>query len=55
MNKEKKLLERIAYLRPAINGSMKFALHGPKWLPVSVRKIPLSCVCWFLSLHMIGI
>lgn len=53
--KEKKLLGRTAYLRPAINASVKFARFGPKFLPSFVLKMPLAFVCWLVSLHMIGI
>jgi hypothetical protein len=36
-----------------MNLSIDFFFHGPAWLPVRVRKMPVQVVCWFMSLRLL--
>lgn len=40
----KALAARTAWLSPSLRRSIRWALHGPWWLPVRVRRLPLDVV-----------
>lgn len=55
MSTEKELYRRTRYLTRLVHLACDFALHGPAWLPAGVRRIPLSLLLWFMSLHLVGL
>jgi len=40
----KALASRTEWLSPTLRRSLRWALHGPWWLPVRVRRLPLDAV-----------
>lgn len=52
---EKQLIHRTRYLSRYINSAVAFALRGPVWLPMKVRKIPLTVLLKIYALHTIGL
>lgn len=41
---EVELLRRTRWLSPALNWSVRFANHGPVWLPRPARVLPLHVI-----------
>lgn len=51
----KALGARTAWLRPAFQWSVRFALQGPWWLPGCVRRVPLGVVVWLQRRELRGL
>lgn len=48
----RKLFERVRWISGAVTWSVRFANHGPAWLPVRLRVIPLQLVAKIIQLHV---
>lgn len=46
-----RLTRATAYLRPALEWSVRFSLDGPPAVPRGLRKVPLHIVCALFKAH----
>ena len=52
----RELTERLpCWLGPFTNWSARFALRGPRWMPMPVRKVPLHLACFTVKLYVKGV
>jgi hypothetical protein len=53
---EKQLLELLpAWWRNAFNRAIHYALHGPKWVPMHIRKLPLGLFVKYVELSYLAL
>lgn len=53
---EKTLQSRIpAWFAPSVNWSAQFVLHGPRYIPLFVRRLPLNLLCSCGALYVRGV
>lgn len=48
----RELLDRVRWISGAVNWAVRFANHGPAWVPVRLRVIPLQLVAKIVQLHV---
>lgn len=48
----RELIERLPRWWPwLVDSGVRWANHGPRWIPLVVRKVPLNLACWIGSIY----